>query len=34
MEELMKAMGVDNSFFKSTTELTFSEQVLALMSEK
>ncbi len=27
MEELMKAMGVDNSYFKSTTELTSSEQV-------
>ena len=27
MEELMKAMGVDNSFFKSTTELTSSEPV-------
>ena len=31
MEELMKAMGVDNSFFKSTTELTSSEQVKAFV---
>ena len=30
MEELMKAMGVDNSYFKSVTELTSSEQVKAL----
>ena len=34
MEELMKAMGVDNSFFKSTTELTSSEQVKALCDGK
>ena len=30
----MKAMGVDNSFFKSTTELTSSEQVKALCDGK
>ena len=34
MEELMKAMGVDNSFFKSVTELTSSEQVKALCDGK
>ena len=34
MEELMKAMGVDSSFFKSTTELTSSEQVKALCDGK
>ena len=34
MEELMKAKGVDNSFFKSTTELTSSEQVKALCDGK
>jgi hypothetical protein len=34
MEELMKAMGVDNSYFKSTTELTSSEQVKALCDGK
>ena len=34
MEELMKAMRVDNSFFKSTTELTSSEQVKALCDGK
>jgi len=34
MEELMKAMGVDNSFFKTTTELTSSEQVKALCDGK
>ena len=34
MEELMKAMGVDTSFFKSTTELTSSEQVKALCDGK
>jgi len=30
----MKAMGVDNSYFKSTTELTSSEQVKALCDGK
>jgi len=30
----MKAKGVDNSFFKSTTELTSSEQVKALCDGK
>jgi TRAP transporter TAXI family solute receptor len=34
MEVLMDAMGVDNSFFKSTTELTSSEQVKALCDGK
>jgi hypothetical protein len=34
MEELMKAKGVDNSFFKSITELTSSEQVKALCDGK
>jgi len=34
MEELMKAMGVDNSYFKSVTELTSSEQVKALCDGK
>jgi TRAP transporter TAXI family solute receptor len=34
MEELMKAMGVNNSYFKSTTELTSSEQVKALCDGK
>ena len=34
MEELMKAMGVNNGFFKSTTELTSSEQVKALCDGK
>jgi TRAP transporter TAXI family solute receptor len=34
MEELMKAKGVDNNFFKSTTELTSSEQVKALCDGK
>ena len=34
MEELMKVMGVDNSFFKSVTELTSSEQVKALCDGK
>ena len=34
MEELMKAMGVDNSYFKSRTELTSSEQVKALCDGK
>ena len=34
MEELMKAMGVDNSYFKSITELTSSEQVKALCDGK
>jgi len=34
MEELMKAMGVDNGYFKSTTELTSSEQVKALCDGK
>ena len=34
MEELMKAKGVDSSFFKSTTELTSSEQVKALCDGK
>ena len=34
MEELMKAMGVDNSYFKATTELTSSEQVKALCDGK
>ncbi len=34
MEELMKAKGVDNSFFKSVTELTSSEQVKALCDGK
>jgi hypothetical protein len=34
MEELMKAKGVDNGFFKSTTELTSSEQVKALCDGK
>ncbi|MDC0524756.1 TAXI family TRAP transporter solute-binding subunit [Pelagibacteraceae bacterium] len=34
MEELMKAMGVDNSHFKSVTELTSSEQVKALCDGK
>mgnify|MGYP000129473214 FL=1 len=34
MEELMKAQGVDNSYFKSVTELTSSEQVKALCDGK
>ena len=34
MEELMKAMGVDNGYFKSVTELTSSEQVKALCDGK
>ena len=34
MEELMKAQGVDNSYFKSVTELTSSEQVKALRDGK
>jgi len=34
MEELMKAMGVDKSYFKSVTELTSSEQVKALCDGK
>jgi TRAP transporter TAXI family solute receptor len=34
MEELMKAMGVDTGYFKSTTELTSSEQVKALCDGK
>jgi len=34
MEVLMSAMGVDNSYFKSTTELTSSEQVKALCDGK
>ena len=34
MEELMKAKGVSNSFFKSVTELTSSEQVKALCDGK
>ena len=34
MEELMKAMGVDNSYFKGVTELTSSEQVKALCDGK
>jgi len=34
MEELMKAMGVNNSYFKSVTELTSSEQVKALCDGK
>jgi TRAP transporter TAXI family solute receptor len=34
MEVLMSAMGVDNSHFKSTTELTSSEQVKALCDGK
>jgi TRAP transporter solute receptor, TAXI family len=34
LEELMKAMGVDNGYFKSTTELTSSEQVKALCDGK
>ena len=34
MEELMKAMGVDNSYFKAITELTSSEQVKALCDGK
>jgi len=34
MEELMKAMGVDMGYFKSTTELTSSEQVKALCDGK
>ncbi len=34
MEELMKAMGVENSYFKTTTELTSSEQVKALCDGK
>ena len=34
MEELMKAMGVDSSYFKATTELTSSEQVKALCDGK
>ena len=34
MDELMKAMGVDNSYFKSVTELTSSEQVKALCDGK
>tara|TARA_A100001011_G_scaffold400487_1_gene515422 strand:+ start:5568 stop:6572 length:1005 start_codon:yes stop_codon:yes gene_type:complete len=34
MEELMKAMGADNSMFKSVTELTSSEQVKALCDGK
>ena len=34
MEELMKAMGVDNSYFKSVTELTSSAQVKALCDGK
>ena len=34
MEELMKAMGVDNNFFKGVTELTSSEQVKALCDGK
>ena len=34
MEVLMDAKGVDNSFFKSTTELTSSEQVKALCDGK
>ena len=34
MEVLMKAMGVDNSYFKSVTELTSSEQVKALCDGK
>jgi len=34
MEELMKAMGVDSGYFKTTTELTSSEQVKALCDGK
>ena len=34
MEVLMEAMGVDNSYFKSVTELTSSEQVKALCDGK
>ena len=34
MEELMKAMGVDNGYFKSVTELTSSEQLKALCDGK
>jgi len=34
MEVLMDAMGVDNGYFKSTTELTSSEQVKALCDGK
>ena len=34
MEELMKAQGVDNGYFKSVTELTSSEQVKALCDGK
>ena len=34
MEELMKAKGVSNGFFKSVTELTSSEQVKALCDGK
>ena len=34
MEELMKAIGVDNGYFKSVTELTSSEQVKALCDGK
>ena len=34
MEELMKAMGVDNGYFKSVTEITSSEQVKALCDGK
>ena len=34
MEELMKVMGVDNSYFKGVTELTSSEQVKALCDGK